>query len=542
MLLLTNLIAAALLAGPGAPAGGVPTTIAVVSSRAERGPRTAQDSAETLYRAGRDAMARGDYRRAAELFDRIGERFPSSSQASNALYWRAFALYRVGGTSELRRARTSLATLREKGSETYKSDAASLDTRICGELARRGDAQCAETVEKRADSLGIARAVGEVARAASVMAADAVRAAGEATANALRDPDVQAALTEARVTAGAAVRAGVDEATRAASDAVRGASAGLRDADRSMREASRDLARSSRRSSSDCEEDDDDVKVIALNALLQMDADRALPLLKKVMASREKCSEVLRKKAVFLIAQKQRAPEAADLLVEAAKNDPDVDVRKEALFWLSRVNGDKAIELLRDVALKPGDPEMRKQAVFSLSQNGSATARETLRQIATTPNADAEVRGDAIFWLGQRGSAEDMDFLRTLYPKLESRDLKDKVLFAASRHRGNGAWLLDVANDTKETTELRKQALFWAGQGGVPVEQLVALYDRTTDQEMKKQLVFVYQQKNGGPAFEKLLDIARNEKDTEVRKDAIFWISRSKDPRATKLIEDLLNK
>ena len=42
--------------------------------------------------------------------------------------------------------------------------------------------------------------------------------------------------------------------------------------------------------------------------------------------------------------------------------------------------------------------------------------------------------------------------------------------------------------------------------------------------------------------LEKLLDIARNEKDAEVRKDAIFWISRSKDPRATKLIEDLLNK
>ena len=45
-----------------------------------------------------------------------------------------------------------------------------------------------------------------------------------------------------------------------------------------------------------------------------------------------------------------------------------------------------------------------------------------------------------------------------------------------------------------------------------------------------------------GADIDKLLDIARNEKDVEVRKDAIFWLSRSKDPRATKLIEDLLNK
>jgi HEAT repeat protein len=250
---------------------------------------------------------------------------------------------------------------------------------------------------------------------------------------------------------------------------------------------------------------------------------------------------VLRKKAIFLIARKN-TPEAADMLVDAARNDPDTDVRKEAVFWLSRVNGDKAVEFLRDVALKPGDPEVRKQAVFSLSQSDTPPAHETLRQIAGSPNVDAEIRGEAIFWLGQRGTAEDMEFLKQLYPKLDNRDLKDRVLFAASHRKGNASWLLDVANDPKESIDLRKQALFWAGQGGVPVEQLVSLYDRTTDHEMKNQLIFVYQQRGSGPAFDKLLDIARNEKDVELRKQAIFWLSRSKDPRVAKLIEDLINK
>ena len=115
-------------------------------------------------------------------------------------------------------------------------------------------------------------------------------------------------------------------------------------------------------------------------------------------------------------------------------------------------------------------------------------------------------------------------------------------MFAASRRKGSASWLLDVANDPKESIELRKQALFYAGQGGVSAEQLASLYDKTTDRDMKKQLVFVYQQRGSGPAFEKLLDIARNEKDVEVRKDAVFWLSRSKDPRVAKLIEDLINK
>lgn len=531
MMLINTLLAASAIAltgvAPTAAPATVPNGIVLVGPHTPRAP---QDSAELLYRSGRDAVSRGDYKRAAELFERLADRYKGNSYAANALYWRAFALYRAGSTSDLRSARRSLASLKESGSDAYRSDAASLDTRICGELARRGDAACAARVEVIADSTGIAAAIGEVVRASTAIAADAARMATDATVQALRDPEVKAALADAAATA----RSGLAEGARAAADAMRGVSEGLRDSDRAMR------SRSSSRSS-ECESDDDDVKVVALDALLQMDADRALPILKKVMASRDKCAEVLRKKAIFLIARKN-TPEAVDMLLDAAKNDPDVDVRKDAVFWLSRTSGEKSAQFLRDVALGTGDVEVRKQAVFALSQSGSTAGRETLRQIAQAPNVSEEVRGDAIFWLGQRGSADDMDFLRTLYPKLTDRDLKDKVLFAASRHKGNAAWLLDIAQDPKESTELRKQALFWAGQGGVSAEQLVALYDKTSDREMKKQLVFVYQQRGTGAAFDKLLDIARNEKDVEIRKDAIFWVSRSKDPRAVKLLEDLIGK
>ena len=119
------------------------------------------------------------------------------------------------------------------------------------------------------------------------------------------------------------------------------------------------------------------------------------------------------------------------------------------------------------MALKGGDSEVRKQAVFALSNGKGEDGLATLRQIASSADADPEVRGEAIFWIGQRGTSADAEFLRTLYPKLQSRELKDKVLFAASRRKGNAGWLLDVAQDAKEPIELRKQALFWAGQGGV---------------------------------------------------------------------------
>ena len=65
----------------------------------------------------------------------------------------------------------------------------------------------------------------------------------------------------------------------------------------------------------------------------------------------------------------------------------------------------------------------------------------------------------------------------------------------------------------------------------MPQEQLVSLYDRVSDRDMKEQLIFVFQQRGSGPAFEKLLDIGRNEKDKDLRSKAVFWLSRSKDPR-----------
>src|SRR5438874_381863 len=59
------------------------------------------DPADSLYRAAREALDRRDYRRAADLFEQVPARFPRSGYAADAYYWRAFSLYRVGGTPQL---------------------------------------------------------------------------------------------------------------------------------------------------------------------------------------------------------------------------------------------------------------------------------------------------------------------------------------------------------------------------------------------------------------------------------------------------------
>ena len=418
-----------------------------------------QDAADSLYRAARDAMARGDYNGAASLFQRIAAQYPNASVADESMYYQAFALYRVGGSEKLKAAKDVLSKLKTKYPKFATGDAASLRTRICGELARQGDEACAAEVS------------------------EAARKVNPATPS-----------------------------TRASSDCPR--------------------------------DDDDDVRVEALNALLQMDAERAMPILRQVLDRRDQCSVVLRRKAVFLVSQK-RTTGTADLLLKTARTDPDSEVRQQAVFWLSQVPDERAVDMLEDILRNSKDEELQNKALFALSQHRSGRGSAILREFATREGTSRELRGQAIFWLGQRPSTENNDFLRSLYGRLNDEELKDKVLFSLSQRRnmGNEKWLMDIVMNPRETTELRKKALFWAGQSGVGIPEIIPLYARLSDREMKEQVIFVLSQRgNNSAAVDKLMDIARNERDSELRKKAIFWLGQSRDPRLQQLLLDMINR
>jgi HEAT repeat protein len=118
-------------------------------SSSPRAPWLQGDPADSLYRSAYELLNRGEWRRAASAFASIPQRFPSSGYAADALYWQAFALYRIGGTDDLRTALRSLETMRSKYPQAKtQSDAAALTTRVRGALAARGDANAREAIQK----------------------------------------------------------------------------------------------------------------------------------------------------------------------------------------------------------------------------------------------------------------------------------------------------------------------------------------------------------------------------------------------------------
>ena len=126
----------------------------------------------------------------------------------------------------------------------------------------------------------------------------------------------------------------------------------------------------------------------------------------------------------------------------------------------------------------------------------------------------------------------------------ENYDVRKKILFSLSQMRGygNDRWLLGIALDEANSSDLRGHALWTAGQAGIAGGELVTVYDRLSDPDVKEKLIWVMSESRDRTATDKLIEIARRDPDREMRKKALFWLGQKNDPRVKQLIVDILNQ
>jgi len=444
-------------------------------------------AADSIYRVARQELNAASYAEAARHFREVRERAAAPARAADAYYWEAFALSRTGSADDDRRALDVLAERKNRFPKASgQSEARDLETQIRGQLARQGDATAAEELAQQAAEIAPAMAGTEEAMAGT---REAMQAAGEA----------MTAGSEAMVAAG-----GMDGS---------------------------------------CGGQDDD-RLIALNALLQMNSDQAVPLLKTVLQRRDAGSVCLRRKALFVLSQK-RTPDTENLLLQTASSDPDAQVRESAVFWLSQVHTARATAALDSVLEHSSDESIRKRAVFALSQQHSEAASKALRDYLQSSGGSEELKESIVYWLGQQHVEANRAFLRQYYGQTSSEAIKKKIVFALAQSGGseNASWLLGIARDEKQPLDARKNALFWAGQmHEIDVPRIAALYDSLQSPELKDRLIFVLSQRHEAAAVDKLMDIAKNESDRGLRRKAIFWLGQSHDPRAAKFLMQIVGQ
>jgi len=299
-----------------------------------------------------------------------------------------------------------------------------------------------------------------------------------------------------------------------------------------------------RQAAGPCNEEQE-VRLAALSALMNMNAEQAVPILQEVLQSRDECSVELRRRAVFLLSQKM-TDESVDILLDLAHRnpDPDPEVREQAIFWLHQVQTPEALAALESILLESDDADVQERAIFAISQRSDdERAIEVLKSYAERTDIPGELRAHAIFWISQNPDSGGAEYLMELYPRLDDEELKERTIFGISQSPSpeGRAWLLERARDASESIEIRKTSVFWVGQmGGLRAADLEDLYTTLDDVEMKEQVIFVASQSSESEAVDFLMEVARSEQDGELRKRAIFWLGQTNDPRVPAFLLTLI--
>jgi hypothetical protein len=123
----------------------------------------------------------------------------------------------------------------------------------------------------------------------------------------------------------------------------------------------------------------------------------------------------------------------------------------------------------------------------------------------------------------------------------------EEAVFPATLADSITVWpdLLRLARDASAGSGARNQAVFWLGQaaGAAATKDLADLAaDEAVDRDVREHAVFALSQQPREVGVPALLQIARSNRDPDVRRKAFFWLGQTHDPRALALFEEVLSR
>jgi hypothetical protein len=215
----------------------------------------------------------------------------------------------------------------------------------------------------------------------------------------------------------------------------------------------------------------DDLKLTALEALMSAPAERALPLVTKVLEGNH--SDDVKSRALFILSQIED-PEAQARLMQIAASG-DSELRYEAVRMIG-ISGDE--DALAGLAgLYASEDEQLREAV--LEAYLIAGDSDAIYAIAATTD-DQEEFSDAVQLLGAMGAREQLQKLR------ESAGLSESLIEAYAIS-GDIETLRVLARDRSDPEQQGKaiEGLMIAGDD----EGLLELYQSSSDSAEKRELL-----------------------------------------------------
>lgn len=278
-------------------------------------------------------------------------------------------------------------------------------------------------------------------------------------------------------------------------------------------------------------EPDENLKLLALNALMEQDPSQAVPILQRILSGNQ--SEDLKSRALFVLAQ-TRSPQAEAMINQIAQGQSGPALQIKAIRMLAAAQGKHADDTLASIYDHSGDAHVKRVILQSYLITGDSSK---LLAVARQEK-DPELVKTAIQTLGAMNVTPE---LLTIYRATSSAETKAQIINALIASGRNGVSPLSEIAQSEQDAELRRKAIRNLGiAGGMSVAPaLVSTYQKNTDVETRRaaaQALFLANDAHD------LVSLARSEKDLEMKQYLVQQLSLMHDEEATKYMLEILNK
>jgi HEAT repeat protein len=275
---------------------------------------------------------------------------------------------------------------------------------------------------------------------------------------------------------------------------------------------------------------DEELKLLAIQALQNSDPEQAVPMLQKILQGTG--SPALKERALFVLAQSD-SPKAREVLVNIAKgNGGTPDVQMKAIQYLGIHGGTESRAALADIYKSTSDVDVKRRILRAFMVAGE---KDRLLSVAQTEQ-NPDLRMEAVRQLGVMGASDE---LMTMYRKESSLEVKKQILQAMFTG-GNATRMIELAK-SEQNPELRRVAVRNLGlMGGKETGAALAdIYSTDKDPAIRQAVIQALFIQNNADS---LVAIARKEQDPSMKKDIVQKLSLMHSKVATDYLLELLNK
>ncbi len=274
---------------------------------------------------------------------------------------------------------------------------------------------------------------------------------------------------------------------------------------------------------------DEELKLYALNSLLSVEPERAIPILEKYL--RGDYSPRLKERAMFVLSQSE-SPQARALLVELATSNADPALAMTAIQFLGLDFSPETATHLEAIYQSTNDIRVKSQILEALSLG----QHEDLILEAARGEQDPELRGRAIELLGVMDAVPE---LQDLYSSETSVPLRARILEALFI-AGDADTLLEVARSESDPV-LRMKAIEGLAltDSAETSQALSTLYEASDDSRVKSKIIEAYMLQDNTEA---LVQLVENESDSQLRRQALELLSMMDSEAAAEYMIEILEQ